>query len=66
MHESGDKLVQLLMVLGFRDAAVPEAIHTLVVAQGAAGEVAEDMDQDFVCEDVYFVPLIGGLLLHLD
>jgi hypothetical protein len=40
--------------------------HTLAVAQGAGGEVAEDKDQDFVCEDVYFVLLVGGLLLYLD
>jgi hypothetical protein len=40
--------------------------HTLAATQGAGGEVVEDKDQDFVCEDVYFVPLVGGLLLHLD
>ena len=40
--------------------------HTLVAAQGASGEAVEDKDQDIISEDVYFVPLIGGLLLHLD
>jgi hypothetical protein len=30
--------------------------HTLVAAQDANGEVAEDKDQYFVCEDIYFVP----------
>ena len=30
------------------------------------GKVVEDKDQDFVCQDVYFIPLIGCLLLHLD
>ena len=40
--------------------------HTLVAVQGAGGEVVEDKDQDFVCEDVYFIPLVGGLLRHLD
>ena len=65
IHESGDKLGQLLPVLGFRDEAVPGATHTLVAAQGADGEVAEDKDQDFVCQDVCFVPLVGGLL-YLD
>ena len=40
--------------------------HILVAAQGAGGEVAEDNDQDNVYEDVYFVPLVVGLLLHLD
>ena len=54
------------MVLGFRDEAVPGATHTLAAAQGVGGEVAEDMDQYFICDDVYFVPLVGGLLLHLD
>jgi hypothetical protein len=38
--------------------------HTLTAAQGARGETAEDKDQDIVYEDVYFVPLVGGLLLH--
>ena len=40
--------------------------HTLVAAQGVGGEVVEDKDQDFVCQDVYFIAIIGGLLLHLD
>ena len=48
IHESGDKLGQLLMVLGFRDEAVPGATHTLVAAQGAGGEAVEDKDQDIV------------------
>jgi hypothetical protein len=25
----------------------------------------EDKDQDIICEPLYFVPLVGGLLLHL-
>ena len=66
IHESSDKLGQLLMVLRFGDEAVPGATHTLAAAQGVGCEVVEDKDQDFVCEDVYFVPLVGGLLLHLD
>jgi hypothetical protein len=53
------------MVLKFRDEAVPGATHTLTVARGTGSEVAKDKDQDFICEDVYFVPLVGGLL-HLD
>ena len=53
------------MVLGFEDEAVPGMTHTLVVAQGDGGEAAEDKDQDIIYEDVYFVPLVGGLL-HLD
>ena len=53
-------------MLEFRDEAVPGVTHTLAATQGAGGEVAEDKDQDFVCQDVYFVPLIGCLLLHLD
>jgi hypothetical protein len=40
--------------------------HTLVAAQGVGGEVVEDKYQDFVYQDDYFVPLVGGLLLHLD
>ena len=39
---------------------------TLVAAQGAGGEAAEDEGQDMVCEDGHFIPLVGGLLLHLD
>jgi len=54
------------MVLGFEDEVVLGATHTFAATQGARGEAAEDKDQDIVCEDVYFVPLIGGLLLHLD
>jgi hypothetical protein len=54
------------MVPRFRDDTVPGATHTLVAAQGADGEAAEDKDQDIVYEDVYFVPLVGGLLLHID
>ena len=53
-------------MLGFGDEAVPGATHTLAAAQGAGGEVAEDKDQDIVYEDVYFIPLVGGLFLHLD
>ena len=54
------------MVLRFRDEAVAAATHTTIALQGVGGEVAEDKDQDFFCEDVYFVPLVGGLLIHLD
>ena len=35
---------QLLMVLKFGDEVVPGATHTLVAAQGADGEAAEDKD----------------------
>ena len=66
IHESSDKLGQLLMVLRFGDEAVPGATHTLAAAQGTGGEVAKDKDQDFICQDVYFVPLVGGFLLHLN
>jgi hypothetical protein len=30
------------------------------------GEAAKDEDQDMVYEDGHFIPLVGGLLLHLD
>jgi hypothetical protein len=40
--------------------------HTLAAAQGAGSEIAEDKDQDIVYVHVYFIPLVGGLLLHLD
>ena len=40
--------------------------HTLVATEGADDEAAENKDQDIIYEDVYFVPLVGGLLLHLD
>ena len=53
-------------MLGFGDETVPRATHTLASAQGAGGEAAKDKDQDIIYEDVYFVPLVGGLLLHLD
>jgi hypothetical protein len=38
--------------------------HILAATQGAGGEAAENKDQDIVCEDVYFISLVGGLL-HL-
>ena len=41
--------------------------HThLQLHKGAGGEATEDKDQDIIYEDVYFIPLVGGLLLHLD
>ena len=45
------------MVLGAAD--------TLVAAQGASNEALEDEDEDMVYEADHLVPLIGGLLLHL-
>ena len=66
IEESGDNLGKLLMVLGFRDEMVPRATNTLATAQGAGGEALEDEDEDMVCEDGHFVPLVGGLLLHLE
>jgi hypothetical protein len=39
--------------------------YTLAAAQGAGGEVVEDEDQDIIYEDVYFIPLVSGIL-HLD
>jgi hypothetical protein len=53
-------------MLGFGDKAVPGATHTLASAQGAGSEAMEDKDQGIFYEDIYFVPLVGGLLLHLD
>ena len=41
------------------------AIDILVAAQGASGEALEDEDEDMVYEDGHFVPLVGGLLHHL-
>jgi hypothetical protein len=52
-------------MLGFRDEAVPGVTHTLAATQGAGGEAAKDKDRDIIYEDIYFVPLVGGLL-HLD
>ena len=54
------------MVLGFGDEAVLGVTHTLVATQGAGSDAVEDKDLDIVYEDVYFIPLVGGLLLHLD
>ena len=65
IEESGVSLGQLLTVLGFGDEAVLGATDTLAAAQGVGGEVAEDEDQDMVCGDRHFIPLVGGLL-HLD
>ena len=48
IEESSNNLGQLLRVLSVRDEVVPGAINTLVAAQGAGGEAAEDEDQDMV------------------
>ena len=66
VEESSKNLGQLLTVHGSQDEAIPGATDTLVAAQGAGYEVAEDEDQDMVCEDGHFIPLVGDLLLHLD
>ena len=66
VEESRENLGQLLTILRSQDEAILGATDTLAVAQGAGGETAEDEDQDMVCEDGHFVPLIGGLLLHID
>jgi len=65
IEESDDNLGQLLMVLGFRDEVVLGAIDTLASTQGVGGEALEDEDEDMVYEDIHLVPLVGGLLLHL-
>jgi hypothetical protein len=49
IEESSNNLGQLLSILGVRDEVVLEATDTLVAAQGAGGEAAEDEDQDMVC-----------------
>jgi len=41
------------------------AIDTLASTQGVGGEALEDEDEDMVYEDIHLVPLVGGLLLHL-
>ena len=53
------------MVLGFRDEAVLEATDTLLATQGVGYEALEDEDKYMVYEDGHFIPLVGGLLLHL-
>ena len=53
-------------MLGFGDEAVPGATHTLATTQGVGDKVVEDKDQDIIYENVYFIPLVAGLLLHLD
>jgi hypothetical protein len=53
-------------VLRFGVEAVLGVTHTLAAAQDAGGEAAEDKDQDIIYADVYFIALVGGLLLHLD
>ena len=65
VEESSKNLGQLLMILGSRDEAILGATDTLAAAHGAGSEAAEDEDQDMVCEDGHFVPLVGGLL-YLD
>ena len=66
VEESGENLGQLLKILGSRDEAILGATDTLVAAQGVGGEAAKDEDKDMVPEDGHFIPLVGGLLHHLD
>jgi hypothetical protein len=65
IEESGNNLGQLLLVLGVRDEVVLGVADTLIAAQGAGGEPAEDEDQDMVYEDAHSLYLVGDLL-HLD
>ena len=60
VEESSENLGQLLTVLGSRDEAILGSTDTLATAQGAGGEAAKDKDQDMVCEDGHFVPLVGA------
>ena len=39
--------------------------NTLLAGQGVGGEPTKDEDEDMVCEDGHFVPLVG-CLLHLN
>jgi hypothetical protein len=66
VEESSENLGKILMVLRSRDEAILGATDTLIAAQGADVEAAKDEDQDMVFQDGHFVPLVGGLLLHLD
>ena len=43
----------------------PGVIDILAATQGVGGEALDDEDEDMVSEDGHFVPLVGGLLLHL-
>ena len=50
------------MVVVVLDEAVPGVTNTFATKEGAAREVAEDLDNDIVCEAGQCVPLVGGLL----
>jgi hypothetical protein len=65
VEEYSENLGQLLMVLRSQDEAALGATDTCSCIR-SGGEAAEDEDEDIVCEDGHFVPLIRGLLLHID
>ena len=52
-------------MIGVGDDAILGATDTLLATQGVGGEVAEDEDQDIVCEDAHSLHLVQDLL-HLD
>ena len=59
IEEFSNNLGQLLSVLGVQDEVVLGATDTLLATQGVGGEVAEDEDQDIVCEDAHSLHLVG-------
>ena len=65
IEEFDDNMGQLLMVLRFKDEAIPGVTDTIASAQGAGSEALEDEDEYMVYEDIHFIPLFDGLILHL-
>ena len=51
------------MVVGVRDEVFPGVTDTFTAKQGAGEKVAEDLENDILCEAGQCVPLHGGLLV---
>ena len=50
------------MVVGVLNEVFPGVTNTFATEQGAGREVAEDLENDILCEAGQCVPLVGGHL----
>jgi hypothetical protein len=50
------------MVVGVRDEVFLGVTDTFTAEQGSGREVAEDLQNDILCEPCHCIPLAGGLL----
>ena len=62
VEKASQSLGQHIMVVVAQDEAVPGAIDTFVVEQGASRDTVEDLNNDIIREAGQCIPLVGGLL----